>query len=232
LVAADERVVVICLPGMDGTGGLFAAFAKAAPEWAQVVAVYYSTDKKLGYDALVQWAKEYVPADRDYLVIAESFSGPVGIGMCQGKPQRCLGLVLVNTFVTPPGGGAMGYVPWNLIFAMPVIESAAKLVLMAGPSETPVKELTWVISGVKTEVMAYRAGLIAELDARDALARVQVPVMVLRGLDDHVVGLAKAQEIKECKGDAQLREIPGPHLLLQARPQEAWKEIKAFLDGK
>ncbi len=230
-MAKQRKVMVVCLPGMDGTGRLFEGFLKAAPEWAEPVAVGYPTDKRLGYEELAEAAKEHVPKGRRFVVVAESFSGGVGVTWCAQKPEGLMGLVLVNSFVTPPGGGVMRWIPWRLAFGVPVLSVVVKAVLTNGPSALGAWEVKKRVDAVRADVLAFRAGLIARMDMRGKLGEVAVPTLVLRGRQDRLVGAGKAREMARLNGGVSVREMDGPHLLLQARPGEAWQEIEEWGRG-
>ncbi|MGO4780317.1 alpha/beta hydrolase, partial [Lysobacter sp. 2RAB21] len=67
----------IVLPGMDGTGALLDDFIAAmAPRFATSV-IAYPRDRALGYDELVVFARSRLPLDAPYLLLGESFSGPI-----------------------------------------------------------------------------------------------------------------------------------------------------------
>jgi pimeloyl-[acyl-carrier protein] methyl ester esterase len=241
---ADEKLLVICLPGMDGTGALFEAFCAGSPAWAACNVVRYPVDRALGYEWLAGDAEgvirltqkilgflEMDGGNRRILVVAESFSGAVGVRICEEWKEKVAGLVLVNSFLTPPGWGLMKGVPWGLIFAAPTVKWGVKQVLMQGRSETGIRAVCKAIGQVKGDVMAERARMIARVDERERFARLEVPVLALRGLSDRLVSRAKVMEMKTLNKRVTVKEIEGPHLLLQARPKEAWGAIEEWWRG-
>jgi thioesterase domain-containing protein len=72
-------VALVLLPGMDGTGELFAPFLAALGPDQAVVVVRYPTDRELGYAELEQVARAALPVDQPFILLGESFSGPVAI---------------------------------------------------------------------------------------------------------------------------------------------------------
>ncbi|MFA5258386.1 MAG: hypothetical protein WC360_09565, partial [Opitutales bacterium] len=72
---------LILLPGLDGTGRLFSDFVAALGPEADVVVVSYPTDQCLSYHELVAFVRPFLPRDRPYVILAESFSGPIGIAL-------------------------------------------------------------------------------------------------------------------------------------------------------
>ncbi len=217
---------------MDGTGVLFERFLRAAPRWARCVVVRYPVDVAVGYEGLERRVMEVVPREERFLVVAESFSGAVGAGICAKGMEGCIGLVLVNSFVTPPGGGLLKVLPWKMVFGLPMAGHGIRLAMMNGRSETTVGEVMRAGDMVDRGVLAFRAGLIARLDAREAMRRVSLPVLVLRGLSDRLVGRGKAREMERLNGRVVVKEIGGPHLLLQARPKESWEAIEGWVEER
>ncbi|MBC7989027.1 MAG: hypothetical protein H7Y19_05525 [Luteimonas sp.] len=81
---------VIVLPGLDGTGELLDAFAAAlAPEFdAQIIP--YPRDRMLGYADLTQLVIAAMPRNEPFLLVAESFSGPIALRVAATRPPLAL----------------------------------------------------------------------------------------------------------------------------------------------
>ncbi|MCA9686896.1 MAG: alpha/beta hydrolase, partial [Myxococcales bacterium] len=92
---------VLLLPGLDGTGRLFAPLLPALPSNWRPEVVAYPGGEVLGYDALEGQLRAAF-AGEDTLVIAESFSGPLAIRLAADPPPGLRALVLVATFARPP----------------------------------------------------------------------------------------------------------------------------------
>jgi surfactin synthase thioesterase subunit len=76
------------------------------------------------------------------------------------------------------------------------------------------------------------AALVARLhavlttDAAEALARCAAPITYLRGTADRVVTEASVAEVERvASGRVNVVRLSGPHLLLQAAPEQAWQAI-------
>ena len=70
---------LICLPGFDGSGEAFALFIEELTPSVNTQIIAYPPDRPLGYAALTDWVRERIPRDEQYALLAESFSGPLGI---------------------------------------------------------------------------------------------------------------------------------------------------------
>ena len=83
-----KKITVLLLPGMDGTGELFAPFIAALGcEFATLV-VTYPTHASLDYAELETIARAAIPQDGAYVIVGESFSGPIAIALAaQATPN-------------------------------------------------------------------------------------------------------------------------------------------------
>ena len=95
-------VALVLLPGLDGTGLLFADFAASFGPEVKVIVASYPTDTPLGYSELESVARTFLPQDQPFFLLAESFSGPIGIAIAASSPPGLLGLVLCCSFARNP----------------------------------------------------------------------------------------------------------------------------------
>src|SRR5690349_8746161 len=93
---------VVLLPGMDGTGTLFAPFITALEDAASIKIITYPTDQPLGYAALECLIRDQLPANEPFVLVAESFSGPIAIALAATPPAGLLGVVLCCSFTRNP----------------------------------------------------------------------------------------------------------------------------------
>src|SRR4051812_33342049 len=93
---------LVLLPGMDGTGEMFAAFASILGEDVAPIIVRYPQQRTLDYGALVDFVRPQLPTDRPFVLLGEPFSGPVAISLAALRPAGLIGLVLCCSFVRNP----------------------------------------------------------------------------------------------------------------------------------
>jgi pimeloyl-ACP methyl ester carboxylesterase len=82
---------------------------------------------------------------------------------------------------------------------------------------------------VSSHTLTARLRAMADVDVRDALRRCDLPALYLRATQDRVVAARYGDEFMATAVRGRLAEIDAPHFLLQARPREAAREIRAFL---
>lgn len=225
--------VLVLLPGMDGTGQLFQRFEvalRARTAIATQVIAYPAAP--LAYAALEASVRERLPQDRPFIVLAESFSGPLGAALRADPPAGMRALILCCSFVRNPRPvlaplrHLLGLVPFG---AMPGI--ALRQTLLA-PFATPTlqAELAGALAYVPPEVLRQRLRAVIETDATLPFMRGGLPVLYLRARHDRLVPPANALQILRLAPGAQLIDIAAPHMLLQAAPEAAAVAVAAFAD--
>ena len=89
---------VVVLPGLDGTTVLLAPFLAALQgRGVPASAVGYPGDRPLDYDALEPLVRAQLPRT-PFVLLGESFSGPLAIRIAADPPPGLRGLVLSTTF--------------------------------------------------------------------------------------------------------------------------------------
>lgn len=71
------------------------------PRLAPVV-VTYPVDRSMNYAELEQLARASLPTERPFVLVGESFSGPIAISLAASKPATLRGLVVVCSFARSP----------------------------------------------------------------------------------------------------------------------------------
>src|ERR1700719_4469607 len=100
---ADARPpVLVLLPGLDGTGKLFTEFLKAIQNRVDTLVVAYPNDTPMNYDELETLVRAALPADRPFILLGESFSGPLAIRIAARQPAWLAGLILCGPFCSNP----------------------------------------------------------------------------------------------------------------------------------
>ena len=222
---------LVMLPGMDGTGDLFAPLiARLGPAVNTVVVRY--PDEPLGYEALIAHARRSVPTSGDFFLLGESFSGPVAIALAAEKPSGMRGLILSATFVRNPLPWTGPFVP--LLRVLPVTGATASLMthVLLRSFSTPALRTSIAASLAQMSPATIRARLraIAAVNARENLAAVGVPIMYLRAEHDLVVPQAAGRLISKIAPHTRTVSIRAPHFLLQASVGEGACAICAFMD--
>src|SRR5258708_10534761 len=89
---------------MDGTGTLFKAFIQLLPDGIDVRVASYPEDTYLTYEQLAERVMKVVPDSSPYVIIAESYSGPVASLAAAHPVGNLRAVVFVSSFVSLPCG--------------------------------------------------------------------------------------------------------------------------------
>jgi pimeloyl-[acyl-carrier protein] methyl ester esterase len=219
------------LPGLDGTTRMLDGFiAQAhAAGFDDAAAVGYPNDRVLDVDALEAFAREHLPDDKPFVLLGESFSGPIALRIAADPPPMLRALVLSTTFAAAPVPLLAPFAPLTRI--APVIKPMPLLSwLLLGRWRTSMLETTLrhALDEVAPAVLRSRAALALRIDARDALPRIRVPSLYLRANQDRLMHPSAGDAILRGISDARLHALDGPHLLLQARGDACAEAITAF----
>lgn len=222
---------LVLLPGMDGTGIAFRPFLAALDPALKVVVVSYPPDQALGYDALLEVARRALPADDDVVVLGESFSGPIAIALAAEGLPRLRGLVLCATFARNPRPRAtvLGRIMARVPLPLTALPGLSRVLLGRFDSPALRRLLAESLAAVSPAVMRFRAHAVMAVDMSDRLRAVTVPVLYLRGREDHVVPEAAARWVQSLVPHVQMTAFDGPHGLLQSLPDDTARAMEAFV---
>lgn len=226
-------VALVLLPGLDGTGELFADFVAALPGGIRPIVVAYPPDQVLGYDGLEPLVRAALPQGEPYVLLAESFSGPLGIAIAASAPPDLCGLVLSCSFARNPLPG----LAWarQLLDAVPLDRMPLALLsaLLMGRHATPDRRavLARSLAQVAPRVLRARAQAALAVDRSDALREVHQPVLYLRAREDRIVSRASAELVERLAPRTRRIDFPAPHFLLQVMPQAAAAAVADFVAG-
>ncbi len=222
---------IILLPGLDGSGLFFEAFRKLLPSSVSSQIISYPRDECFTYGETVDHIYEQLPRDRDYVLLAESFSGPVAIDIAALAPLKLKGLILISTFCFSPLAPLKTLLASKLLFLLN-FSAPPRFInwLLCNDMEPKLSErVARVVDALPTETLKSRVLSALQVDLRGALDDVEVPLMVLKASEDRLLDPSTSHTIKKYYDSAELFEIEGPHFLLQCNPEECLKVIEVFL---
>ena len=219
----------LILPGLDGSGELLDGLvAHLAPE-ISASAMAYPSESAMGHTALIDFVAAALP-EGNFVLIAESFSGPIAIEIASRFPARVDALILCATFVSSPHPGLR---PLHHLLRLPLPSPPAAFVARVGMGRWSSGE--WVIRlrramrRLGPGVARNRLAAVVEVDASSALKTLRCPILYLQARYDRLVHRAASARIIALAPHTRVTAIEGPHFLLQARPEAVAESIKAFL---
>lgn len=225
-----HKPALVLLPGLDGTGSLFRDFCHALNASIATIVVSYPRDDGADYTELEGVARSFLPRSQPFVLLGESFSGPIAISIAASRPAGLRGLILSCSFARNP---------------LPALSPLRHLVRFLPVRAAPVAALAWLVvgrfatphlksaladalSGVPPSVIRRRLRAVLEVDVSALLAQVDVPVLYLRASEDRLVPRSASAALSALPR-IRIVEVEGPHALLQARPSAAAAHVHAFL---
>jgi len=210
------------MPGLDGTGKLFAPIIPLLePHFELSIVTYPDLDS---FSAYVDCAQNQLPATPGFSLVAESFSGPVALALMAQRPGEIGPSVLSATFARSPLAALTrmaSYVP-EQIFSIGALSEFCLDVYASNDedfSETQPLPLN-VMEQLDGAVLKHRISVLSRIDVSALLPNIAVPILYLRAIRDQIVSESDAQMMQQYLPDVDRVDIDAPHLLLQTRPQQ------------
>jgi len=225
---------LVVLPGLDGTAALHTEFvASVSPAFDSVTVVSYPPDQALGYVALETLVRASLPPAAPFVLLGESFSGPIALSIAANPPPNLVGIVLSTTFAKSP---------------VPLLSPLAAFTRIAPVRALPLPLLSWLLLGrwttpqleaslqsallaVSPAVLRFRAAEAMRADVSASLGAVATPVLYLRAIHDRLLSAATGRHILSAIPQCTATDIVGPHLLLQAVPKDCAHAVGDFAKG-
>jgi len=226
-------VKLILLPGMDGTGKLFAEFGAALPDGYEIEIVQYPSDRFLSYVELEDLVCSTSPATEPFVLIAESFSTPLAIQCAARARENLKALILCAGFAASPVKGwrkVTARIAVPLLFHLPLPSIAVRFWLVGSNASLQlVRAIRSVVASVAPAVLSARLRAVLECDVRAAFEKVQTPVLYLQAREDRLIDASCVEELKHLHAHIRVEVLDGPHLLLQREPLKAAQAVTSFL---
>jgi pimeloyl-ACP methyl ester carboxylesterase len=225
---------LVLLPGLDGTGQLFADFLAALPDTFTTTVITYPTQKFLSHAELLPFVSEAVPKAGPFVLLAESFSTPIALGYAASNPPNLAGVVRCAGFVFKPMAGWSWIVkgvakPWFFRLRPPrrILEY-----FLVGANASPllIQKLRQALQIVSPAVVSRRVCEVLDCDARNDLARTTVPIMYVQAVHDRLLPKSCSSEIFRIRPDVISAVVQGPHLILQREPRKVANLVTTFVE--
>ena len=222
--------VLVLLPGMDGTGLMFEPFLKVLKGFEAQVLRYPAG--LLAYADCVAYARARLPKGRPFLLLGESFSGPVAIALAAERPPGLVALVLCSSFARNPRPGLAWLAPvLHVLPAQWLPRSLLRRVMLGGGTQSPLAGLVdTVLPEFPQSTLKGRLLAAGAVDHTALLGGIQVPALALRASQDRLVPQAAAAWLRAHRPNLDLITLEGPHWLLQTRPEACLQAIQAFIE--
>ena len=214
---------VVLLPGLHGSRTLYASFVALAPPWASCRPLGLPTVGEQSFDGIAGALEPELRSLEGFVLMGESFSGPIAARLAGRLGQKVALTVLCNPLVrmpfTPPVrlAAALAASRW-----MPAWFAAA--VLAAGDRSLG-RAVLEAVRLLPKEVLRTRLAWASLATSEDLGPHLTAPLLVILGTKDHLVSPAHTKALLKRIPFHTIAEIEGPHLIAQTRPADVWKAI-------
>jgi pimeloyl-[acyl-carrier protein] methyl ester esterase len=221
---------LVLLPGLDGTGMLFADLVTAIPDAVDLVRYPGNLGCFVDISELV---RSRIPQSEPFVLLAESFSTPIAIQFAATNPPNLKGVILCAGFAASPVPGLRRVICSVLAPVLAGItppDFAARFLLVG--SNAPGKLVAAVrsaISSVPSKILAARVRAVLTCDVRAQLDQVAAPVLYLQATQDRLVDPSCLEVIRRILPRTEVAAIAGPHLILQREPEQSAQIIMRFI---
>ncbi len=223
---------LVLLPGLDGSGDLFEHFEQALAPSLSIKTVLYPFKEGLGYDVLTEYVRDILPEDEPYMLLAESFSGPIAVSIATEENPAMKGLILVNTFLSNPNPLL---IKLSRLLPDPWLVQPPNVVLhwLLSNSEdnaVSVQELNRCIKGLSANLTRSRLQSVAKINVTEQAKSIDLPVMLMQSRTDALVKRRVTNQLKASFEQAEFHQFKAGHFLLQTQPTQSARAVQAFID--
>lgn len=224
-------VALVLLPGLDGTGLLFADFVAALGPEVKIIVASYPSESSIDYAELEPIARSFLPKDQPYFLLGESFSGPLAISIAASRPPGLLGLILCCSFARSPRPLLSVFRSLLCLVPVALLPRALLSFFVLGRFSTPElrRSMAETLARVSPSALRARVRAVLSVDRRAALSRVEVPVLYLRASRDRLVPESASRSVVAFAPACKVTEFAAPHFLLQVAAPQAAMTVREFM---
>ena len=157
---------LLLLPGLDGTGLIFEPLLTHLPEEIDAQVVRYPVDRVMSFQEHVTFTRKQFPRKKPFVLLAESFSGPISLQLLAEPPDNLVGVIFVATFARHPSPflvDAGRYLPQKLLLNLFSKTPLGRFFCLGGASADAAEILRKALESVKLSVLSNRLKILAEL---------------------------------------------------------------------
>ena len=215
---------ILILPGLDGTDTMLGQFRQQCARSQNAIVGTLPDDATLGYDGLADHFGSIIRNLPACHIIAESFSGPIGILIAKKHPELVTRLTLVASFATSPVPKIASYLPWFLLFRFPVPGFVARRYFV-GQHKSLIPALRAAIRQNSYPILRHRLGLVEHVDVSSEYSELNCQLTYIRPTRDRLVPRQCLDRMLDDNPATVVHHIDGPHMILETQPENSWRTI-------
>ncbi len=222
---------LLLLPGLDGTGLVFQPLLAHLTAEIDAQVVRYPADRPLSFREHVDFARRQLPTDRPFVLLAESFSGPIALQLLTAAPDNLLGVIFVATFARYPSPFLLDtgrHLPQGLLLKLFATPLLCRFFCLGNAPAEAVKLFRQALQSNALSVLSRRLKILAELPPPPDTTY-SAPCLYLQACNDRLVPPRAADALRKHLPQLRIVQIPGPHIILLAQPEQGARLINDFI---
>lgn len=225
---------LVLLPAFDGTGRMFQPLIKELGDRFETMPIAYPESGPQDYPSLSDYVRKQIPPGENYILLGESFAGPIVYRIACRDSEHCMAAVFVATYLTNPRPGILSVLtrlPASLVskfVSSPVAVRALTLSHLAADSVAGA--IAENFASVDEPVIKQRLKTIGSINARP-VETLEVPAFYIQASDDRLVLPKKLPDFKALCRSLTIDSVEGGHFVLQENPQASAQVLLARLSG-
>ncbi len=217
------RADVVLLPGLHGSLALFSSFVALAPPWARCLPIALPTIGGQSFEVLATAIEPELRSLEGFVLVGESFSGPIAARLAARLGQKVALLVLCNPLVEMPFGFPVGLAATAVASRrMPAWSAAA---VLAGGDRTLGRAALAEVRALPKSVLEARLASAFTASAGELAPLLAAPLLGILGTRDRLVSAARSRALFRGVPFSTVVELDAPHLVAQTKPAEVWDAI-------
>lgn len=226
---------IIILPGLDGTGLMLSDFEHSLNKYHDAEIIIYPHDRKSSYDELTEIIIPKLPTHEDYIVIAESYAGPLSILIAQQKLPHLSAIIFAASFANRPNfvPKPMSSLAKIISFSSPLIQKISRPMLFGKWGKSSLyKAMQNALNKVSHDVLLQRIYDLMHVNELPVLKNLTLPMLYIKPTSDRLVTKQASKAMKKANPSIDMIEIDGPHFILQCQPKKCAKIVKNFIEDR
>ena len=220
------------LPGLDGTGELFASALELDWGGMHPVVCRLPATGPQDYPALAGELAPRLP-EGELVLLAESFSSPLAMHLASRLPGQVRALVLASGFCTAPHSSGLGWLPLRPMFEVTPPAFFLKRYLTGEHApQALLDHLTLVLQQTPGATLTERVRVVLALLEDECPAPGELPILLLQARHDRLIPWETQSQLERHFPDAEVDWINGPHMLMQTRTQDCRNAVIRFLAAR
>lgn len=220
---SSEKLKLVVLPGLDGTGKLFAPFVANLPPSIEPVVIQYPMNNYFTLNEYANFVESQLPPGK-FALLAESFSGLVALQLLPKISSRLTCLVFANTFAKSPIPYVLrlfSYMPFLGFFSSFLPIWAIRAFCLGGQASK--ENCVWlrsVLKEVPSKIISSRLRIISQTKFVDRY-EIQCSSFYIQASSDRLIPQKASKWFEKNIIGLKVLPLDTPHFMLQAKPKES-----------